>query len=146
VDFFSKKEIATDEELTINYNFHRYGEKSTKCYCGTAKCNKRLDKSEFKSVKKSNVLRDPVLSRVSGMHSTSEIQRMVSEVQEYIKDLDRIRHSLKDPEDTIEEILDSKQYDSIVTDQVTIPRNLLAGIQHYASFCKKIRPTIETFK
>lgn len=38
IGFFALKDIQQYEEITFDYNFERYGEKPTRCLCGTDKC------------------------------------------------------------------------------------------------------------
>ena len=38
IGFFALKDIQQHEEITFDYNFERYGEKPTRCLCGTEKC------------------------------------------------------------------------------------------------------------
>lgn len=38
IGFFSRRDIAVDEEITFDYEFQNYGKEAQKCYCESANC------------------------------------------------------------------------------------------------------------
>ncbi|XP_065185032.1 histone-lysine N-methyltransferase SETD2-like [Sycon ciliatum] len=49
VGFFTKRDIAADEELTFDYQFERIGEGAQECHCGTPSCSGYIGGKQQKS-------------------------------------------------------------------------------------------------
>jgi len=79
---FAKKEIEKNGELSLNYNFKRFGDEKIECYCGAPSCSRVLGKKEEVNTKKrkrsgkgEDVLIDPVDNTTMGTSMSLEAMK-----------------------------------------------------------------------